>query len=1170
MNPLSKLTRLLVVQAQVAFNDNASKLVLAGLANFVLSKSEVEGAVSLMASLLVLPFILFSPLFGWVADRYPKTMVLRVSLLFQVIICLAISLAVFAHSYWVASAGFFLLALQATAFSPAKQGAVKEIVGSEHLNAGVSLIEATTVAAILTGGFVGGYMLDLSIERFHSPWTGAGICLLILSVASFTAWLLFLKEKPLPAQGNAPFRASLFWEHISALKSLTEKREYLTCSAGSAYFYGIGGILYLLIMGLGRDAFPNGTGAATYSGILLLLLGGGIITGALLYAKFSSKRPSLSLTVPLGALGMGGTLFALALLSPTSLSFKALTFLTGVAGSFFVIPLNSDLQDKVPADKRGSILAAANLLTNIVGILAVILTGVLTKTLGHHHALFALSLSTILVGIVMVASNPQLLIKILCLIIAKVFYRVKKEGEIPKEGGVLLVANHVSYIDAFIVHLYAGRPVRFLAYAGLFKVPVLGSILKLANAIPVSPTRASEATKKAVESLKAGEVICIFPEGELTRTGSIGGFKRGVELIAQKSGSTIVPLYLDSFWGSIFSFHGGKYFWKYPTELPKKLHLIFGSGLPSTTSAHTLRQAILDLSAHAWQRKIEEKVDRGIGFLAAKRLATNPSSIIIEDFLLPNNPQRISACNLLAAAWGFPLPKELRGNVANRRCGIILPPGIPATIANLSLSFAGITPVHLNPTIGKGAAQECLTKGEITHIITSKKTITSLKDFPWETTTNLLVEEILPKLKTSPKTIAGILLSYLGLISPSLVALIVTNFKKVKPTDEATLLFTSGSSGSPKGVSLSHCNLAGNIEQIVETGVIKGNNEDKILGCIPLFHSFGQSFTLWLPLLQPLGLVTSPSPLDPKGIGKAINEGKATILMGTPTFLRTYARKIENFSPIRLIISGAEKLPNDLKTLYKEKYNLDIYEGYGLTECSPVLSVNLPNPVTGTGAPTEQIAHREGSTGRLLPGVSYRLIPTSSLETWVEIVEGNLEQFHNGDPSQTGVLAVRGVNIFSHYEKNEEATKSAKTSSGWFITGDVARVDQDGFLFIEGRISRFAKIGGEMVPLNKVEGAIKEAFGGIDESSEGFSEGFSCALVCRPHPSKGEELVLLTTSPLSNQTLRNALPDFPNLWIPKVIIEIKEIPMLGSGKVDYQSCNKVALEVEVEIEPSAE
>jgi acyl-[acyl-carrier-protein]-phospholipid O-acyltransferase/long-chain-fatty-acid--[acyl-carrier-protein] ligase len=357
-----------------------------------------------------------------------------------------------------------------------------------------------------------------------------------------------------------------------------------------------------------------------------------------------------------------------------------------------------------------------------------------------------------------------------------------------------------------------------------------------------------------------------------------------------------------------------------------------------------------------------------------------------------------------------------------------------------------------------------------------------------------------------------------------------------KPEDLATIIFSSGSTGAPKGVMLSHHNIVSNIEGIRQ--IIHFTADDRIMGVLPFFHSFGFTGTLWLPLVAGFGAVYHPNPMDAKTIGETVQTYKATLLISTPTFFAGYIRRcsVEEFATLRFALTGAEKLREQIAAAFKEKYGMQLFEGYGCTELAPVVSVNVPD--VGLGV-ERQIGNKPGTVGRPIPGVV------------VKVVDPDTEQAL--PCGEEGLLLVKGPNCMLGYLGQPELTAQAMRE-GWYVTGDVAAIDEDGFIRITDRISRFSKIGGEMVPHVKIEEAINEILGSA-----------ASVVTAIVDEQKGERLVAfyaqngVTAAQLWDKMNRSELP---KLWIPKRenLVQIETIPLLGSGKVDLKKIKALALE----------
>lgn len=504
--------------------------------------------------------------------------------------------------------------------------------------------------------------------------------------------------------------------------------------------------------------------------------------------------------------------------------------------------------------------------------------------------------------------------------------------------------------------------------------------------------------------------------------------------------------------------------------------------------------------------------------------------------------QELTFDKLFAAALS--LSRLIRKETNKRRVGVILPPGAAGLIANVAVLLAGKTPVNLNFTASRAAIESSIRQGEIDKFLTADLLVRKMQVFPWPPSKQLiLLERIFPEIKNRTK-----LWFVLSKLLPSSLLAVLLGLPKRGGRDEASLIFTSGSSGEPKGVILSHRNLLANVAQFGSRLALKNN--DRLLACLPLFHSFGCTVTLWYPIIFGVDMVTYPTPLETKKLAELIEKHNVTVMIATPTFLRGYLRGVhrEQLGSLRLVVTGAEKLPNTVAEAFEARFGKRVLEGYGLTETSPVSNVNLPDPEPSgeddDGRPWLP-ACRMGSVGQLMPGLAIRITDPES---------GTPRPLH-----QSGMIWFKGANIFEGYLKDAKRTADALTDDGWFRTGDIGRVDLDGFLYIEGRLSRFSKIGGEMVPHETVEETLIKAMGLENESVRRI------AVVGVPDPGKGEALVLLSALPggpdhqeILDLRYRLLERGVPALWIPKTMIRVSDIPVLASGKLDVQACEKIA------------
>jgi acyl-[acyl-carrier-protein]-phospholipid O-acyltransferase/long-chain-fatty-acid--[acyl-carrier-protein] ligase len=602
--------------------------------------------------------------------------------------------------------------------------------------------------------------------------------------------------------------------------------------------------------------------------------------------------------------------------------------------------------------------------------------------------------------------------------------------------------------------------------------------------------------------------------------------QRGFEVIARQAEAPVVPVWLDQLWGSIFSFQGGKYFRKIPRRIPYPVTVAFGEPIPPEKATIALvRERLLILGEWAYQHRpilrghLAQACLRGL-----KRRQFDPA---VTDGMDGSVTSRGS---VLAAA--IALSRYLKEHCPSRRIAVVLPPGRGAVVANAALTLAGKVPVNLNFTAGRAATESAIRIAGITELLTAGPVIKRLPDFPWPERT-LRIEEIVPPLKK--RIILWRVLAFL----PWRLLAVILGLPSRGGHEEAVILFTSGSAGEPKGVVLSHRNILGNVSQF--SGMLDLSREDAVLGNLPFFHSFGCTVTLWYPLIEGIRLVTHPNPLETVRNVELIHKYKVSLLISTPTFLRGYLRKAEpaQIASLKLIVTGAEKLPAELATAFEARFGKPVQQGYGLTETSPVVSTNLPDPVRPSPEDSVQPASRFGSAGKLAPGIAAQIRDPDS---------GQLLSLH-----ETGMLWLRGPNIFEGY-LNDPARTAAVMQDGWFKTGDLGRFDEDGFLYIEGRLSRFSKIGGEMVPHETVETKIREVL-------KIAPDDHCINITGIPDEAKGEALVLLSTVEIDAAALRAALGaiGIPNLWIPRKMIRIESIPTLASGKLDLKACRERAL-----------
>jgi acyl-[acyl-carrier-protein]-phospholipid O-acyltransferase / long-chain-fatty-acid--[acyl-carrier-protein] ligase len=710
------------------------------------------------------------------------------------------------------------------------------------------------------------------------------------------------------------------------------------------------------------------------------------------------------------------------------------------------------------------------------------------------------------------------------------FYRVNAIGlENLPSGGFLLVPNHISWVDALVLQLACPRPIRFVIDQEYYHKPILHPFLHALGCIPINIRHSHAAVRAAAEKTTDGEIVCVFPEGQLERRGTLLRLHRGYELIARHANAQVVPVWLDQLWGSIFSFQGGRFFTKFPKRFPYPVTIAFGKPLKAEAAdVATMREELLKLGEFCFSRR--PSLDRHLAEECVRGLKRRRFATAVIDGM---DHSQLGRAKLLGAAAA--LSRYLRKEFCDERIAIVLPASKGSMLANLAVTLANKVPVDLNFTMGRAANESCCRRANLRVAISATPFMERLKDFPWPEKI-LKLDELMPHLKRQI-----IFWWIISVLVPARLLLRLLQIPKKGGHAEAVLLFTSGTTGDPKGVVVSHRNVVGNVSQFRE--LLDAKKTDAILASLPFFHTFGSTVTLWYPLIEGVRIVTYPNPLEAAKCAALIERYKLTFLLATPTFLRLYLRKAEpeQLLSLRLIIVGAEKLPLDLASHFEERFHKQVFEGYGLTETAPVVSVNLPAPDTTKAVAQVQPSSRLGSVGRLAPGIAAEIRDPET--------ERKLSLY------DTGMLWLRGPNIFEGYLHDPQRTAEV-LRDGWLKTGDIGRFDEDGFLYIEGRLSRFSKIGGEMVPHEAIEQKI------IDLLELAGREERPIAVVGVQDQAKGEAIVLLSAVDIDIAELRKKLQEagVPNLWIPKRVRRLETIPVLASGKLDLKKCQELAAE----------
>src|SRR5947208_3529188 len=517
--------------------------------------------------------------------------------------------------------------------------------------------------------------------------------------------------------------------------------------------------------------------------------------------------------------------------------------------------------------------------------------------------------------------------------LVRCFYRVTVLGinNLP-EGGFLLLPNHISWVDAIVLQLACPRPIRYIIDQEFYCKPALRPLLRWVGCIRIDARHSHSAIRAATEKIAEGEIVCLFPEGQLERTGVLLRLQRGYELIARHANAQVVPVWLDQLWGSIFSFQGGRFFTKFPKRIPYPVTIAFGKPLKAEAADNaTVREELLKLGEFCFSRR--PSLDRHLAEECVRGLKRRRFATAVID---GTDDSELSRAKLLGAAAA--LSRYLRKKFSDERIAIVLPASKGSMLANLAVTLANKVPVDLNFTMGRAANESCCRRANLRVAVSATPFMERLKDFPWPQKI-LKLDELLPPMKRQI-----IFWWIIALLVPARLLLRLLQIPKEGGHAEAVLLFTSGTTGDPKGVVVSHRNVVGNVSQFRQ--LLDARKTDAILGSLPFFHTFGSTVTLWYPLIEGVRIVTFPNPLDAAKCAALIEQYGLTFLLATPTFLRLYLRKAEpeQLRSLRLIIVGAEKLPLDLASHFEQRFQKKVFEGYGLTETAPVVSVNLPEP----------------------------------------------------------------------------------------------------------------------------------------------------------------------------------------------------------------------------------
>ncbi len=1115
-----RLWPLCVSQFCGAFDDNLLKSATVALAAFKLGNAGA-GFAALAGALFIAPYLLLSATGGQIADRFAKGRVILWVKAAEILLMAAATIGFLTSSLPVLLGTLFGVGVQAALFGPLKYGLLPEHLRESELIAGNGIIEATTFLAILAGT-VGGTASMLP----HGA--------LIVSAAGLLSALIGLAAAvAIPRTHAADPAARIGWnivaETLSIINAMRPNRRAWRAILGLSWFWTMGATIIAEFPVLARDTMgAGGQVVGVLLGAFALGIGGGSWLSARLLRGQVSARP-----VPLAAFGMTVFCFDLAhglaggvhladahALFTTFSGLRALVDLVALAacGGLFSVPLNAILQDAAPAASRARAIAANNAANAAFMIAAAgVVAAASALGLSAPHALQWLAGINLLVVAVLVRAMPQAVARPIFAAYFRLFHRVRITGlqhYAACGDRVVIVANHLSYLDALLISTFLPDSPSFAIHthqARRLLVRLAGTAIRMFTVDVSNPY----AIRRMIEAVRdGGQKLVIFPEGRISQTGAMMKIYEGAGLVADRAGARVVPIHIDGTQFTPFSHLRGKLRLRWFARL--RLDIFPAVDLtPAHADSLTPRErraaigrALEDLMVRT--NFATRQIDRTLmaAFLRA-RADYGGRALIVED--INREPLSYDRILLGAAALG---DKLIAGTRPGERIGLLLPNANATLVTLLGLSAFGRVPAMLNFSAGSTAMLSACTAACVSTVVTSRAFVEKAK-----------LGATIARMEGDVRIV------YLEDIRPTITLRdkLRAKWRSIRPhtlpgvalnaNDPALVLFTSGSEGTPKGVVLSHRNILANCAQL--GAIIDFNPSDRVFAALPMFHAFGLIGATLLPVFAGVRTFLYPSPLHYRIVPALIYDTDATICFGTDTFLNGWARYAHpyDFYRMRYMFAGAERVRESTKALYAERFGVRVLEGYGATETSPALAMNTA------------MHSRAGSVGRMLPGIEHRLDQVPGI-------------------AQGGKLSVRGPNIMLGYLRPTSPGVLEPPQGGWYDTGDIVRLDDEGFLAITGRIKRFAKVAGEMVSMSGAE-ALIAALWPNDQH----------AVLALPDARRGESLLLMTTRPGASV---GEIVEFArgkgaaDIGVPRAILHVNALPLLGTGKVDYPAAQALA------------
>ena len=1114
-----------------AMTDLGHKIILQNTIFKAYSGSELIILTAIVNALILLPFIfLFIPA-GFISDKYSKVRVIQLSSLFAIFITIFILISYIMGWFWVAFGMTFILAGQSAIYAPAKYGVIKEMVGDRRLTEGNAMVQSVTIISILAGAVIYSiffeYLLDgVKIsDKSHILQTiyPLGFALIGASIVEF---LLSLRLNP-----NMEKRESSTIQQNIKLSNLKDSKIVWLSIIGLSIFWGISQLI-VAIFGEYLKRNMGVTNTIVAQG-LLSISGLGIIFGSLAVGMVSRNHIEKGI-IPIGLFGLSLSISIMPYLTSTTY-FGVAFFFYGFFSGIFIVPLNTLIQFYTPKRIMGKVLARSNFMQNLSMFIFLILSALFANLGVSSRGLF--TLATIILFSIFIYSIIKFAHPTARFIVKSLFnlkYRVTIDGleNIKRDGGMLLLGNHISFLDWAFLQIACYREIRFVIDRRYYNIWYFRPFLKFFRAIPISTRGGKNALSLVTDALNSGDTVALFPEGNLTRNGQLGEFQRGFELATANvnKDAIIVPFYIRGLWESRYSYASDKM----RAKNQKDISINFGTPLDISSTATEVKREVFKLSILSWQSYIDRLPTIQEAWIEeAKRVGSNLS--VADSTGLELNGYRFITAVLL-------IRDALNKSISNyQNIGLLVPTSGGGTIANMALLTLGKTIVNLNYSSGVDAINSAIELADIKKIVTSKQFLTKIKAKGFNLDKVLEGRDIiyLEDIKSNISKLKQLKSYLLARFLPTEVLKLLF-IKRVDTSSTAVIMFSSGSEGTPKGVELTHKNILGNIKQVAT--ILNPTTKDIIVGTLPIFHSFGLTVTTLFPIIEGVPVVSHPDPTDGLGIAKLTLKYKATIIFGTATFYRLYARnrKIHPlmFDSLKMVVAGAEKLQDEVAELFKMRFGKEILEGYGTTETSPVASCNLHDKIDPNDYHI-QIGDKRGTVGMPIVGTNFIIV--------------NPDRFEQLPIGEDGMILIGGVQVMKGYLKRKTDVIREIDGVRYYITGDKGHIDKDGFLTVVDRYSRFAKIGGEMVSL----GAIEQKIGRLlDEESQ-------IAITAIPHSKKGEEIVLLLEGVKDLDELKDEIKSLAlnPLHAPSRHFKVESLPRLGTGKSDFKGLKKLALEL---------